>query len=523
MSSADVRSTIKLAFTMWSIFTPFTFIEPPSALTTDIRIGFYKGPHGDPFSDRMDSFGNNVPDGVSDWSFDGIGGVVAHAFSPDRREHGNFAGDIHFDDDEQWSNGDLAKGEDFLLNVALHQIGHALGLGHCGIGDGALPRTMFPIFGSKVNVPSPGDIEGVVAMYGPYKTATFGNGGGISDYDLKGIEDSAFAFDYDHSGKQDHLVLCRPGNGVLFILKNKPQNNIHTIFRSTTGLGGFDLRSPIDRGFAFDYDHSGKMDHIVFFRAGHGVVFIVRNQGGIFTPVYSSGRSRGIGNFDFMSPNDRCFAFDFDQTGRQDHIFCYRAGDGIVSIIRHNYNGTFESVYTSLSGIAGFDLRYNLDIIVPADCEGQGQLNYLIAYRPGKGVFWPVKHSRDNPSEFISILPKTMRVGQGIPSFNGVNGYDLLDPNDRIIGLPMGRLIVFRPGYGIFCCVNSLIRIDDSVASHFTPEFFSGAGLPGCDLRDARDGFVPLDYSDRGKTTDLFWYRRGTGFYRIWYNLVRKG
>ena len=29
------------------------------------------------------------------------------------------------------------------------------------------------------------------------------------------------------------------------------------------GIGGFDLQSPADLVFAFDYDHSGKQDHLV--------------------------------------------------------------------------------------------------------------------------------------------------------------------------------------------------------------------------------------------------------------------
>jgi hypothetical protein len=45
-------------------------------------------------------------------------------------------------------------------------------------------------------------------------------GKGIGGYDLKSPNDLAFAFDYDHSGKLDHLVLYRPGTGTIWILKN---------------------------------------------------------------------------------------------------------------------------------------------------------------------------------------------------------------------------------------------------------------------------------------------------------------
>jgi hypothetical protein len=42
-------------------------------------------------------------------------------------------------------------------------------------------------------------------------------GSGIGGYDLKSWHDQAFAFDYEHSGKLDHIVLYRPGQGSVSI------------------------------------------------------------------------------------------------------------------------------------------------------------------------------------------------------------------------------------------------------------------------------------------------------------------
>jgi hypothetical protein len=58
--------------------------------------------------------------------FDGPGRVLAHTFYPAPLNPESVAGDMHFDDDESWSIGQSVD----LFSVALHEAGHALGLGH---------------------------------------------------------------------------------------------------------------------------------------------------------------------------------------------------------------------------------------------------------------------------------------------------------------------------------------------------------------------------------------------------------
>ena len=66
------------------------------------------------------------------YNFDGKHGILAHAFPP----YGSpLAGDIHFDAVEAW-NIDYD-----IFTVALHEIGHSLGLAHSKISQSVMYAT----------------------------------------------------------------------------------------------------------------------------------------------------------------------------------------------------------------------------------------------------------------------------------------------------------------------------------------------------------------------------------------------
>ncbi|XP_067285703.1 matrix metallopeptidase-21-like [Pseudorasbora parva] len=105
LSIDEQKFIFRLAFRMWSEVSPLQFVEDAHSPLEDIdiRLGFGTGRHL----------------GCSQ-RFDGAGREFAHAW---------FLGDIHFDDDEHFTVPNTGSGIS-LLKVAVHEIGHVLGLPH---------------------------------------------------------------------------------------------------------------------------------------------------------------------------------------------------------------------------------------------------------------------------------------------------------------------------------------------------------------------------------------------------------
>lgn len=115
VENQTMRDLMRRAFDVWCYSANLTVRElPDNDQTADIRVGFRSRDHGDSYP------------------FDGRGTTMAHAFYPGP----GIGGDIHFDDDENWSfaYGGHARGNDddrvSFYPVALHEIGHSLGIVH---------------------------------------------------------------------------------------------------------------------------------------------------------------------------------------------------------------------------------------------------------------------------------------------------------------------------------------------------------------------------------------------------------
>uniref|UniRef100_A0A5B7BP99 Putative metalloendoproteinase 1 n=1 Tax=Davidia involucrata TaxID=16924 RepID=A0A5B7BP99_DAVIN len=141
--SDSVKAVFSRAFDRWSVVIPVTFTETSSFYSADIKIGFFSGDHGD-----------GEP-------FDGVLGTLAHAFSPP-------SGRFHLDGDENWViDTDITRSTESavdLESVAVHEIGHLLGLGHSSVEDAIMYPTISS--GTKKVELAGDDIEGIQLLYG---------------------------------------------------------------------------------------------------------------------------------------------------------------------------------------------------------------------------------------------------------------------------------------------------------------------------------------------------------------------
>lgn len=155
---AGFEAAVNAAFAAWAAVADLTFVQVADGgeafnapgTSGDIRLGGHV--------------------------FDGPSGVLAHGYYPPVNGD-TAAGDIHFDQDENWKLGWGGPGFN-IYQVLTHELGHALGLNHSAVPN----SLMNPYYTETFQGPQADDIAGMQYIYGvavvpePSTWALFGLG-----------------------------------------------------------------------------------------------------------------------------------------------------------------------------------------------------------------------------------------------------------------------------------------------------------------------------------------------------------
>ncbi|MBA2445574.1 MAG: RICIN domain-containing protein [Nocardioidaceae bacterium] len=179
----DERAAVRSAFITWAAAAPLAFREVLTTESPDILIRWGNANCGDA---------------------DMTGGVLAHAdYPPGCGFYGNgMPRPLHFDDQEHaWVIGAVASSFD-VETIALHEIGHILGLQHSSVSGAVMFPTVSPNSTSRVLTND--DIEGIRRLY-PMTTPLFVKHSGKC-LDIEGVSPDAGAdalqWDYWGGGNQ---------------------------------------------------------------------------------------------------------------------------------------------------------------------------------------------------------------------------------------------------------------------------------------------------------------------------------
>ena len=184
LDSTTAESEILRAMAEWSKVAAVTWqpgINPAGTATVNILFATYA--HGDGYP------------------FDGPGGILAHTFYPAPPNPEPIAGDVHFDDSESWHVGTNTD----VFSVALHELGHALGLGHSDDPN----AVMYPYYKIVTTLAAP-DKAAILTLYAA-QTATVPPPGSPLVLTVNGVDSTTTASSVNLSGS------AAGGTGVIVV------------------------------------------------------------------------------------------------------------------------------------------------------------------------------------------------------------------------------------------------------------------------------------------------------------------
>ncbi|MBM0203756.1 matrixin family metalloprotease [Micromonospora sp. STR1s_5] len=434
---------IREAFAEWASVSNLRFVEVADSASVDIRLGMaaFDGPFGT----------------LGDASYFYTNSNGRQTFQP------NVV--VRFDSGEQYSfvNGEqrLSAGVTFE-SVAMHEIGHALGLDHY---SGA-PAIMRPLASASITSLQQSDIEGIRALYGSaaalvaaYQTGS----GGIGLWTLNGsqlvqsasgpvtfngapaslgpewhaLKKGAFA-DFDGNSTSDFLWQRDDGLLAHWSLNG---TQINPLTSGSVALNGAAMSVGPDWHFegTGDFKHDGASD--ILWRNNAGQIALWDMNGGAIDAAGSEavtldGAAVSVGHeWTLLATGD------FGNDGSDDLL--WQRADGRLGIwdmddAQISWNGTGDVTLNGAAMVLGPEWQ----LLSSGDFNGDGSADLLWKNTSGQLALWEMNGTAINPSASGAVTYNGSAVTLGpewkLASVGDVNGdgtSDLLWDNGSTSGL----------------------------------------------------------------------------------------